>query len=59
MPVVVSAAKCIGCEACIPVCPVQVLEMHDQKSVYKGEGCIECGACVPVCPTEAIDLQVS
>ena len=56
MPVIVNAEKCIGCEACIPVCPVQVLEMKEQKSVYKGDGCIECGACVPVCPTQAIDL---
>jgi NAD-dependent dihydropyrimidine dehydrogenase PreA subunit len=56
MAIVIDKEKCIGCEACIPVCPVEVLEMKDGKSVYKGDGCIECGACVQACPVEAMSL---
>lgn len=56
MVVVVDQEKCIGCEACIPVCPVQVLEMQNQKSTYKGDGCTDCGACVSICPTQAIRI---
>jgi len=57
MAIKVDQQKCVGCQACIGVCPVQVLEMRDDgKCHYKGDGCIECGACVGVCPVEALKL---
>jgi ferredoxin len=63
MPTEVNADKCIGCGACVSVCPASpnVYEMQDtktgKKSVVKHkEACIECGACVASCPVEAIKM---
>ena len=30
---IVDEAKCVGCEECVDVCPVEVFEMEDEKSV--------------------------
>ena len=53
----VNAGKCIGCGACVSVCPQNVFEMKDAKSkVVKPENCVECNACVENCPSSAIKL---
>ena len=51
----VDTLKCTGCEACIYVCPVGVLEVIDTKCRVK-EGCIGCGACEEACNWRAITL---
>jgi NAD-dependent dihydropyrimidine dehydrogenase PreA subunit len=56
MPAVVNPELCIGCEACVGVCPVEVIEMQDGKA-FVNEGCIDCGACEGVCPTVAITME--
>jgi NAD-dependent dihydropyrimidine dehydrogenase PreA subunit len=53
----VDAGKCIGCGACVSVCPQTVFEMKGSKSkVMKPENCVECNACVENCPSTAIKL---
>jgi len=46
---VVRAEKCVGCSACVTVCPVGCLEYVEgkPKPVKK---CANCGICVIVCP---------
>jgi len=46
---VVRAEKCVGCSACVAVCPVGCLEYVEgkPKPVKK---CANCGICVIVCP---------
>lgn len=56
MAIKIDAEKCVGCAACIGTCPVEVLEMKDDKAIYKGDGCIDCGACVSACPADAMSL---
>ncbi len=47
--------KCDGCGECIDICPSEVYEIKDNKSVVINlDECIECCSCVEVCPTEAI-----
>lgn len=53
----VDAEECVGCETCVPVCPVEAIAMVDDKAVIDAETCTECEACVPTCPTEAIKVE--
>ena len=50
----IEADDCVGCESCVPVCPVEAISMKDVKAVIDQDTCTECGACVAECPTEAI-----
>ncbi|MBQ1285775.1 MAG: 4Fe-4S binding protein [Solobacterium sp.] len=55
MPVTVNKELCIGCGACVGVCPVGALELDEEgKSESNEEICIGCGACIGTCPVEAI-----
>lgn len=49
--------KCIGCGECVDVCPVDVYEMQDEKSVpVNVEECIGCESCIEVCEQDAITV---
>jgi heterodisulfide reductase subunit A len=50
---------CNGCGACVPICPVNAISMHEGKANINPFQCIGCGACIPVCPQEAIDFKNS
>jgi len=53
----VDVEKCIGCGDCVDVCPVDVYEMKDEKSVpVNAEECIDCESCVEACEQEAITV---
>lgn len=54
MPVVVDKDQCIGCSACVSVCPVSVIVMTDEGKAFVEDGCIDCLTCVGACPTGAI-----
>lgn len=47
--------KCTGSGECATICPTNVYEIIEQKSVVINvDACIECCACVENCPTAAI-----
>ncbi len=47
--------RCTGCDACVAVCPTNVLDLVNNKSrVLRFEDCIQCEACMVACPTEAL-----
>jgi thioredoxin reductase/ferredoxin len=47
--------RCTGCDACVAVCPTNVLDLVDNKSrVLRFQDCIQCEACMVACPTEAL-----
>ncbi len=54
MAMKVDREQCIGCEACVAICPVGAISMVDGKSLIDADTCISCGACVSECPVEAI-----
>lgn len=47
--------RCIGCGACVSVCPVEALELVEnsgeikKKVVWKEEKCVQCDECIKVC----------
>jgi NAD-dependent dihydropyrimidine dehydrogenase PreA subunit len=49
--------KCIGCEECVEVCPVDVYEIQDEKAVpVNWEECTGCESCVEICESDAITV---
>ena len=52
--------KCIGCGICANErCPMQAIDMIDEKPVVKIERCIGCGLCSTGCPQDAIRMERS
>lgn len=50
-------SKCIGCGACVDVCPVDAISLIDNKSVIDGKTCIGCASCIAACSYGAIDVN--
>ena len=54
----VDAEKCVGCGECVEICPVDVYEIQDEKSVVVNEGeCVGCESCLEVCEEDAITIE--
>ena len=47
--------KCIGCEMCKVICPVDNVNMINNKPIWLGN-CTDCMACINICPKEAINI---
>jgi NAD-dependent dihydropyrimidine dehydrogenase PreA subunit len=56
--VTVNGDKCAACGECVDICPVEVYEIQDGKSVPVNEGdCLGCQSCVEVCSPGAILVE--
>ncbi len=57
---VVRPENCTACDACIPSCPYEAINLvvRDERTVAEisAATCKGCGGCVPVCESDAIDL---
>ena len=49
--------KCIGCGACIQVCPSDTISMMDGIARVTGEKSLSCGHCAAICPENAIHVS--
>lgn len=49
------ASHCIGCRACVEVCPARVFVDTGGVRALRPGGCILCGHCVAVCPVDAVE----
>jgi iron only hydrogenase large subunit-like protein len=50
----VDDAKCIGCVACMKVCPTKAIRVRQKKARISYDRCIDCGGCLRICPHNAI-----
>lgn len=50
---------CVGCDLCVPYCPVEAIAMDDGIATIDHDQCVECGVCkrVEKCPTDAFYMQ--
>jgi NAD-dependent dihydropyrimidine dehydrogenase PreA subunit len=50
--------RCTGCGDCVPVCPVDCLELLRRTPWLARPGdCVSCALCVLVCPESALSLS--
>jgi len=64
---VLKPGRCVGCAACVSICPVDVFDYVDERPVEtRASACVDCVLCAEVCPVlrppdndmqEFIDLQ--
>ena len=51
--VMLHTSLCVGCGACVEICPAGAQILTQTDRVRKVELCVGCGKCAEVCPTEA------
>lgn len=52
--IAINQQKCIGCNACVEICPVSIFIKKQNVELQNINTCISCGHCVAICPKEAI-----
>lgn len=50
--------RCIGCTACISICPTGALTVTrpEMEVAFTADKCIACELCLPVCPYRAMEI---
>ena len=46
--------NCTGCQACVPFCPVDCIEIKEASIAIDHKICIDCDLCIYVCPIEVL-----
>ena len=49
--------KCIGCGACVEICPWETISLIHGKAQITGAKSLSCGHCMAVCPSNAIEIS--
>ncbi len=59
MPITIDKDVCLGCGACVGVCPTGAIELGEdgKAGVVNPDVCAECGACVGTCPVSAVTMD--
>jgi ferredoxin len=58
MEYVINAENCVGCTACVRVCPVNAITGERKEAHHiNPDTCIKCGACMEKCKFDAIFIR--
>jgi len=49
--------KCIGCGACVDICPTKCIWIEQPSPIHIEDECVFCGQCVSTCQVTAIELK--
>jgi len=49
--------KCVGCKKCEALCPLNIIEIRDNKPHWTKPNCTHCMACIQNCPCRAIEYK--
>jgi NAD-dependent dihydropyrimidine dehydrogenase PreA subunit len=53
----INVEKCTGCGECVDICPVDVYELKNKKSVpVHADECLGCESCITACEQGAITV---
>lgn len=52
----VDDALCVGCGACVEMCPFDAMSLQDGYAAVDDEGCMGCGVCIAQCAEDALAL---
>ena len=61
MPPVINKEKCVGCDTCAQICPVDVIKFNKSlgmPEIRYPEECWHCNSCVLDCRQGAIRLRI-
>jgi len=47
---------CTGCGACVDICPMYAISVHEDKACVDADKCSGCGVCEEECPMGAIHV---
>ncbi|MCX5896260.1 MAG: 4Fe-4S binding protein [Proteobacteria bacterium] len=50
----VNREECVGCGACVNLCPRLAIRFIDDRSYIDQQSCVECGTCRAACGVDAI-----
>jgi len=48
--------NCIGCGACVKICPPKAVTLKNKKACIDNSKCIGCASCIAVCNYQAVDV---
>ena len=53
----VATETCVGCGACVAVCPVKAIKLVNKKAQIDPKKCIGCSECIATCAVMAISID--
>jgi Pyruvate/2-oxoacid:ferredoxin oxidoreductase delta subunit len=53
----IDAYRCNGCDACVHICPHDVIQVETEAYRMEPDGCTGCGMCADVCAAKALSLH--
>lgn len=52
----IDTEKCTGCGICVDACPVEAINLENDKAKIDQDTCTDCGACVGECLNDALSV---